>query len=342
MSNKIDLDTLKSQVQEAAEPATVSAGETGLVVSKSKIRTPKSRSLTDIYTEQQKLVFLIDVSGSMEDTVAGASSIEMFSWNEHDMKNISERVQQALNEVSVYEDAAAKANGALLDQGVDPESIDVPEPSGSTMAWVSLQGLEGDELKHMVIQKGLDKQMYLYKTDKYRELATKLGLVKKMAQRMVEERFQKLPDADIACLTFDTRTEALPFNDKDGLVNALGKITARGGTNIYGAIEAAMEACQHAPSVVNLHHLVLVTDGEDHSAIRLPDLIPAMKKQGVVLDFIWIKQPYETGSDRAAAAIQKVVAETNGTYTEVSNADEFTSKFIAATTRLMLPPGSNS
>lgn len=349
MSNMINLDAFDTpQEKPASETPLTSTTDVGLVVASTKAAAPKaSRSLSEIYSEKQKLVYLIDISGSMDEAVAGAASVEMFDW-EFAMRAINENIERAAAAVMDVESRATQAlldaasDGADLNSEADMAQIQIDEPDAKTQMWASLAGLDEAAMKLEILRKGLDKDVYLRPNAKHRALASKLGMVKKMAKRMIEERLAKYPEADILCATFDTRTTILDATTPEAMLNELQLIEPRGGTAIYRAIEDIAEACKASPSVVNLHHIVLVSDGEDGSALKLTEMLPQLKKLGIVLDFIYVSQPNNQDSwhSSCAQAIKEVCDATNGTYTVVTTADEFETKFIAASTRLMLPPAS--
>ena len=341
----IDLDALETPVKEQSSETTkvtANVGELGLAVSQTAVAPKASRSLAEIYSERQKLIYLIDVSGSMADIVAGAADASMFSWSDSAIKSAKEKAAKAAAKMASYQEAATVAIQAAVEEGMDIQDVPVVEPSQDELKWAELDGLDDEALKVEVVRKNLYHDLWLMPLQDKRDLCSKLGLVKKMASRMIDERLQKYPDADIMCATFTHEVNILPVTSKEAMLLALEGTRPTGGTAIHRAIATIIEACKKRPAKVNLHHIVLVSDGEDGSATSLPDLLPQMKELGVVLDFIYISQPGEQDSYRTAVAetIKEVCIATNGTYTVVTNADEFTTKFIAASQRLMLPPAS--
>src|SRR5688572_10689149 len=122
MSDLINLDAfdkVETKTKDGTVPTapntTVTFEETGLVVSSAKPAAPSaSRSLADIYTEKQKLVYLIDVSGSMMDIVAGSGRVAMYEWGEYDMRAIQQHIADAVSTLKTFEDQAARLIANLL------------------------------------------------------------------------------------------------------------------------------------------------------------------------------------------------------------------------------------
>lgn len=345
--DKVNLDDIRSAKQTAqGSETTLTPAETGLVFvgsekSDKKQTPPESRSIHNIYDEFQKLLYLIDISDSMRDVVVGAGSVDLYIWSEFSMQQIAMKVSAAVEAVKKAEDAAAAILSSSQDE--DPEMIDMPEVDQITIAWAKLEGKVGDDLKLGVIQFGLTSDASLRIDRNYSKMddsITKLGLVKKMARKMVDERYQKYPRADVHCLTFNTAVHVVSANNRQQLLDGIDKIAPAGGTWIYAALESTLEMCKKAPSAVGLHHIVLVTDGEDGSGALVPELLPQMKELGVVLDFIYIKQHGDEYTQANAAIIKSVCDATGGTYKEVNNAKEFETQFIAASTKLLAPPSS--
>lgn len=339
MINLDDLGSGKPKEETTNVPLGDTTGETGLIFvgsgKKSNTQLPQARTISDIYAHHQKLVYLIDVSASMMGTVAGTEDIRLYLWSPETMTKIRAAIA----------DADAKVNAAFPDDNEDDEDddagfTDIPVVSDEMKVLASLKTLGDDEVKLALLKAGLAGNFAPRNWAVTGELTSKLGLVKKMAKKMVDERYQKYPDADVECMVFDTRVKFLGSRTPDELLTSIEAIQLGGGTDIFGAVKTAIDLCKDQPSRIKLHHLVLVTDGADGGAKTLPDLLDSMKDEGVVLDFIWIRNPQEDMyTMEAAKVIEQVVKATGGTYKEVSNAKEFETQFLEASTRKLLPSG---
>lgn len=362
--SKINLDNLfgnnDPKPNKAAEPeqkpVAQVTGDLGLVfVGASKggkkgtgpVAPPSNRSMATIYQESQKLIYLIDKSGSMQGALAGSQQVAHFLWTEEVLKRIADAVTEAL--------LRREAAEVVAEWQSDPDNIEEPSADTKSKAeeytythegdgkWAQLEGLEGEELKTTLLRLNLQTSIYLPKDHSNpnvnHELTTKIGLVKSMAKKMVHQRHEKYPDASIEAVAFNSEPHALAAGTTAQLETSIGQIDCTGGTNITGAVQFAMAICKRRPSDVNLHHFVLVTDGEDWGATQLIDLIPDMKTLGVVLDFIFIAQPGDTVESQEGAKAIKVVCDAlGGTFTIVTTAEEFETKFVEASVRALLPP----
>ncbi len=137
----------------------------------------------------------------------------------------------------------------------------------------------------------------------------------------------------------EPRLLCAPGSLEEDVLYAIDGIAANGGTAIKKAIERALNECGRRPSEVNAHHLVLISDGEDGSALDVPELIPKMKALGVVFDFIFMLGAglKETDSQEAKA-LRMVCEATGGEYTVVKTEKDFAQKLLAVSSRPMLPP----
>jgi hypothetical protein len=204
---------------------------------------------------------------------------------------------------------------------------------------------------------------------KLQQPPTRIDLVKKLAKQEIAGRFKKFPQSKVSVIPFSGHPVTLfDCQDPDNLWPALdllsttwsaylchscGKTydrnTARiacecggklkmegsdGGTDILEAIREAMELCRKNPSPVGIHHIILVTDGEDFQAeANIGGWVPSMKASGVVLDYIHIGE-----ASQANKGLKDACAALGGEYVNVNTERELEEKFIAAVNRLMLPP----
>ncbi len=348
MSFNLD-ENIGAKKSKAPKVQASEGGELGLVLSSKSVaaKPAESQSLDKIYQELQKLIYLIDHSGSMNEQVAGSAQVEYFIWSNETMAEITSRVKAASEKLAAWDTAITTFEKQVADgqDGDDELFLDLVPVEAVDKLWAQCDGLEDNELKVKVLQLGLNKVLYIpynWSVNLGRgRLDSKLEMVKKMASKMIRDREAQFKGADTMVIQFDDNAQKLPSFDAESLVKAIEGMSPAGGTNIKRAVESAMTECRRRPSQVNLHHIVLVTDGEDWSGTHLPELIPSMKKLGVVLDFIYIANPGDTfESSPNIAAIKQVCDATGGTCTIVTSAAEFETKFVEASQRKCLPPAN--
>jgi Mg-chelatase subunit ChlD len=348
MSFNLD-ENIGAKKSKAPKVQAAEGGELGLVLaSKSAgVKPAESQSLDKIYQELQKLIYLIDHSGSMNEQVAGSAHVEYFLWSAETMAEIASIVAAAVKKLADWKSAIEKFEQQVAEgkDGDDDLFIDLVPIDAVDKLWAQCDGFEGEDLKVKVLQLGLNKVLYLpYNWSKNMgrgRLDSKLEMVKKLASKMVRDREAQFKGADTMVIQFADGASKLPSFDAESLVKAIEGMSPAGGTDIKGAVKTAMTECRRRPSAVNLHHIVLVTDGEDWSSTQLPELIPEMKSLGVVLDFIYIANPGDTfESSPSIAAIKQVCDTTGGTCTIVTSASEFETKFVEASQRKCLPPAN--
>lgn len=339
----IDLDNLGNTPNKPQTNISNAGGELGLVFVGSQKSEPAkpavSVSLPELYSAKKKLIYLIDRSGSMNSQVAGVDQVKYFNWSSDVMDHIRASIEGAVKSVNAWADAEEKFERT----GDDTVFDDLTAPDSDEVKLAELAELDGLELKKKILQLGLNKALgivYTYDALMNRhKLDSRLGLVQEMAERMITERKSQFPDSDTQVIAFDDKAELLPARTTQELIRAVQGLQVGGSTSILRAIKLAMSTCNRKPSEVKLHHFVLVTDGEDYDTVRITEFIPAMLEMGVVLDWIFIANPGDDASrDVATAAIKAAVDATGGTFTVVTTAPEFETKFVEASKRKLLPP----
>jgi len=103
-------------------------------------------------------------------------------------------------------------------------------------------------------------------------------------------------------------------------------------TEIMSAIRAAVEVCRKRPSLVGIHHVIIMSDGCDGGTHVLPEWLPTLKASGVVLDYIHIGD--ESVNDELKAACTAL----GGECVVVNSEKDFAERFAIACARPMLPP----
>lgn len=351
---KINLDTLgskkpvdyKTPAEGTTGPTSLNSSEMGLVLSSTAVKPPPaSNSVAEMYHKLKRLIYLVDVSDSTADIMAGVDAIEMYEWRSDWEAQVKIHIDDAAKKVTEYEDAIAAATSGDDDDDPDgipssPDVVGIVPVSPMLSALAQLAGLEGDELKGQLVATGLAKNYIPRNYGKVDNELTKLGLMKKMTKRVVTERLDKMPDSDVVCATFNHSVQFLPGNTKESLIKNVAAIERGGGTNICFAMQTMIDFVRASPARVKMNHIVLVTDGEDYFAKNLPDLIPALVEVGIVLDFIYVMQPFDHSTREIAAKIKEVCDATGGQYKEVQSAAEFETVFLDRANRLCLPPSS--
>lgn len=350
----LDLDNLepeKKKDDESKNDNIQSMTEVGgdLVLSQTAKREPVKgpKSLSDLAQQFLKLIFTVDISGSMDGHLLPDNPRTLYKWTEENMAKIAAAIvesQTALsNEVAEVEEAEE------VPDVNDPEAL-LAQLFGAAQSsmnpQVAIAALAGfthnqDLLQDAVVMLGLT-QMFGVKEDysKFRGLETKMQALKKHIKKAIEERYNKYENPDIRLIEFDHNVHVKGAHTRDTLLNALNLMSPQGGTDIFPAVKASIELCQKAPSPLRAHHVVLVTDGMSHDAISLPTLIPTMKEMNIVLDVILLVSSADTslfGADPMHKAIEETCKATGGEFMRVMRAKDFEQKFLAAASRLCLP-----
>ena len=321
------------------------------------------KKLDAVYDEFARLLFLFDVSASMMDRVAvakdGKTLVNQFLWTDALLAAIRSDTLAALNRLDQgcgqgNDDLYAKLADKQL--GQNGEFLFTP--------------VDDNDLKERIVR--ADLLVFLgIKPDfnqKHQQPPTRIELVRKLAKQEIKARFQKFPNSQVSVVPFSGHPVTLfDAQDPDNLWPALDTLNypwrvtlcskcgytgnpnaedrcpkcsgtmyndgSDGGTDILSAIRCAIELCRKRPSPVGIHHIIVVTDGEDYNAdTTIQSWVSALKQSGVVLDYIHI-------GDRAANAGLKAACEAlGGEYVTVNCERDFEEKFIAAVNRLMLPP----
>ena len=307
----------------------VSFGSVAVAVRKQEVaKTSVLKKLDSVYDEHAKLVFIFDISGSMEQRVArGAAQTNQFLWTPELIAQIRKEAKEAGEQCEI-----AAANG------MDPE----PMFTQLLPLWNVMTGTltdDDEELKTLVVKHDLIARFGLQIDwlNHNKGVPTRLELVRKLGKRECKARFTKYPKARIAVVAFASSAE-VRFDDQDpdkldGVMDNLQQGLG-GGTDILNGINLALDTCRKNPSAVGIHHFVVVSDGDDHNCTRnIGAWVPALKASGVVLDYIHIGELENKNSGLEAAC-----KELGGESVAVNTEDEFELKFVQAAQRPMLPP----
>jgi hypothetical protein len=311
-------------------------------------------TLAEIYDQFLKRVYMFDISGSMNVPVVGSETIEMFDWRDSTLGAITERIEEA------------KAKETRLNEWVMEHQDDEDEDAPDLPSYMELSPLESvlcaapdnlpshlqteEELldaqrrlkefiieRHLVLDLGISPKLGC-------KLETRMQLVQTVALKLIQDRYDKYPNADVAAIAFDTRATVLEAQPKEKLFEEIRNLHQRmgGGTSIDAAFDAAFALIKSQPSAMQMNHIVIVTDAEDQCSVYINDTARKRCAQfKITVDFIHVTKPFGDFDADTVDALVNLCKETNGEYTKVTTKAEFETKFIAAGTRLLLPPGSN-
>lgn len=308
---------------------------TGLVLRKTALETEsKIKPLNGVYDEHQKLVFLFDCSGSMNQLIA-RSYEDQYTWTEEKMAEVRKKAEDAFAvkaQIDQIEDEALRATEMFL-LGKDVHEMASWCDSVSGAAPPDL------ELQQAVIRANMIGTLGVQVNwETHSEVPpSRIEVVKKLAHNELAKRIAKYPNGKLAVIRFGSGAAVLYEEGKDEamLWKAVDELSANdGGTEILSAINVGMDVCRKHPSKVGIHHFVLVTDGGDTGGGWIPDWIPVLKASGVILDYIHI------GDEQPNQMIAEVCKATGGEYALVNSEKSLREKFVEAVQRRCLPPSS--
>jgi Mg-chelatase subunit ChlD len=287
------------------------------------IPTGTGASLEDMYDRFSRLVYLIDASGSMGDGMAADNGPKKYDWTDE-----------------LLEDGRA----LLIEQVEDGAGILDPE-SGVDFTPAKVKKLTTDQVKRV-----LEEVSFLMNELAVPEVQvvpavgqrnkTKMQAVKEAASGFVKKRFEKFPDARVTVFSFEGHPSLLSAGvTEEHVLQAINSLPDMGGgsTNIYSAVERAVNECKKRVQQVGMHHIVLVSDGMDGGATQVISLLPMMLEVGIVFDFIFILGGSEYADQHVIDALKKVCEATGGEFVTVKTEKDFVEKFLKASSRLCLP-----
>jgi hypothetical protein len=287
------------------------------------------RSLDSVYSEHQKLVFLFDRSISMKSRI-GRGYPKAFYWTPELMMAIREQAAAASAEASRLKEEVGDLWTLMLGHLKLLMASDLCDSTGTPFS--DDEKLQEAVVRHDDLVRHFGVQI---NWEKFREMApSRMDVVKKLAKRELSKRLEKYPNGQLSVIAFNHSPEVIFDREAPSkLWDALNKIEVSGGTSILDALYEAMRLCRESPSSVGVHHLIVVTDGQDQ-VDALPKWVPTFKASGVVLDYIHI------GDCASNAILEEVCRETNGEFVSVSTEADLDKKFVAAIERKCLPPSA--
>lgn len=278
-------------------------------------------TLSEIYDRYSRLLYVVDASGSMGEGMQQEDRANQYLWPASTLLKFRQAMAEGENEVA--EDYADELEYKAM-------------PS---------DGMSDEELKNYVVDNNLDDKFSipLRRNPGYRTVGrSKMMAVKEAARDFVAARFKKFPDALVTLFAFEGSPRLLSNGASESdVLRGIDKLPDGGGgsTDIYRAVERALNDCEAHPSSVKRHHIVLVSDGLDSGAMGVPRLLPRMKSNGVVFDFIFIlgASGMEAINPDVLECLKAVCEATGGEFQTVKTEKDFTQKFLAASNRKMLP-----
>lgn len=334
-------NALESQASEMFDDVTIVDGEETAIVPVTKEEAAKpinGYSLKETIDREQKIVYIMDASGSMSSKMAPEDPKDLYDWSPEVLEKFSDKIQLEFQK-DIQDEQFAKGNPVPKD---DDESL----MKAAAVRFLE-EGLdEKDNLIQYILDEGLvDKYIteiqVPVKGEYSLQTESRSQAMRGAMKKFVQQRFQKWPQSKVELIEFDSspsvRAEA--GATLETLLTEIDNIGQYGGgTDIHAAVSFALRRVNQSPSPVNANHLILVTDGEDHRAINVENLLPTMKKLGVVFDYIFVKGSNSHVDDSVANVLKKVCNETGGEYAEVTKSSDFTQKFFEMSNRLCLPP----
>ncbi len=366
-----------------ATPEEIGTGPTGVV------KVSSGLSKETIYDRMQKMVYVFDVSGSMQDGMVGGEidqcaiwtqdildefivaiqkkAKENYSWNYYldeakkhftvyradEIKSEIAEHEKALKEMKVSDfDSKEEFNDekdAIQDDitNLKADLTATAKPTDEMIEEKAIEDIIGYKftdtvrLKTEILNRNLDHQfkIKLARTAMQLTRISKIEVVKTSTKKLINERLDKYPDADIMIIEFEQRAKVRKRSaSRKDLMHIIDTLRADGGgTNIFAGVNAAVEEIKIKPAIVGANHIVLVTDGYSGTATQLPELLPTMKAKNIVLDLICVEAQNDTLPEAYIKALTEVSAATGGIVVRAGNANDLERKMFEVSTRLMIP-----
>lgn len=298
---------------------------------KETVAETKMSKLSEQVEELAKLVFLFDKSGSMGGSLL-PGLVKAYSWPDGCVAKIRTAFQAVADKVNVAVQAGDKPEAVLSHWNGEMSLLKVLDYNGTTY---SVPALTDDKVKELVVDKDLlDYFGIRYDRSSGIPEMSKVACVKKLASQEIDRRLAKYPNSDIAVVAFGSGAEVMSkTGDRASLERAIDCLGAYdGSTQILAGISKAMAVCRESPSVIGIHHFMIVSDGGDpECSAHIAEWIPSLRASGVVLDYIHIGTEAELNQPLAAAC-----RELKGDAVAVNNTGALETRFIEQATRLML------
>lgn len=314
----------------------------------------QQRSAAEVYDALQKLIFVLDDSGSMSQRLAGAIEVLSQSLSPADLERVNKRIENA--QVRMEADIAATLRSLEEDNedidivggdddAFDPTTVEVPHNFRNEIIWkdkhwASLAGKNEASLTAELFKNpGLCEEIDIF-LDEANDRPSKVDALKRVVTKEIKERYMKYGTPDIQVIRFEEDFKVFRTVGEEELIDAVNSLSARGWyTLIAPPVRKAVELCNKAPSVVGCHHIILVTDGLSEDTAECLRLATEMKRNNIVLDFIHIADEYDECSEwDGSASLKNLCEQTGGRFYRVASMADFEKVFFESAKRLMLPP----
>lgn len=304
------------------------------------------KKLGSLYDEHAKLLFLFDVSGSMNTRVA-KSYTDQYLWTPEFLTELRAKVADAVEKYNAGQANPMAAAMAALLGGVpaaaefDPELLQLRDEIVDPEAPLAFNPKDDDDLKERVVRADLIGHLDLkINWSETHEMApTRMEIVRRLAKQEIAARFKRFPKSRVSVTIFAGKQKTI-FDDGDPeqLWPELEKLDITyevdaNHTDILGAIKAGMNICRAKPSQVGIHHFIMVSDGGSEVS-KLHDWLPTLRASGVVIDYIHI------GDMHGNEDLKTVCEALGGAFVCVNSEKAFEDKFVEVVNRPMLPPAS--
>jgi hypothetical protein len=317
-------------------------------------------TLEDIYDQHSRLIYVVDVSISMQEGMLSEEMVKMYKWT-------PDLLKQFRAELEKEEAAKAKSNPPSdddddeeeEDEDIDPDDDpdeDEDDEEVEVTAEDVLRGIFGgtveapvaslsdEEIKLRVVMNNLQQKYGIYLQRDYAfktKNRSKLLALKDAAKDFVKMRFKKFPDAQVYLYSFsDEPTLLAEGSDETRTLESFDRLYTTGGTNILRGVTKAVEDCRRTKDNIGANHIVLVSDGLDSGAMGVEQMLDRMKELRVVFDFIFMVGGSSTDQDDPVIlSLRRACEATGGEFTMVKTEQDFQQKFLTASSRKCLPPG---
>ena len=324
----------------------------------SGLPTFERREAATIYDQYQKLLFVLDDSGSMGQRLMGITDLMEEELTDEDRQNIEKRIENA----KVRAEADVKAALEALDseeesefdivggddEGFDLSGVDVPhefpnETLYNDQQWNRLATKNDESRKAEVLKSdSLCRELGISRHGS--TAPSKNTAMKAVVTKEIRDRYMKFGTPDIQVIKFEASFQVLRTIGEEETIQAVDSLTAHGwDTKIFPPLQAALGLCKHAPSAVGCHHIILVTDGLSGDGDECLALLPECLRLNAVVDFIHIADEYDVCSDWSQySQLKELSNKSGGKFYSVSTVKDFEKVFFESSQRLMLPPAPTS
>ena len=312
------------------------------------------REAAAIYDQFQKLLFVLDDSGSMGQRLMGITDLMAEDLTDEDRLNIANRIENARVRAEADVKAALQALESEEesefdivggdDEGFDLTDVDVPhtfkhENLYNDKQWNRL-ATKNDASRKAEVLKSDSLCQELGITRHGSTPPTKNNAMKAVVTKEIRDRYMKFGTPDIQVIKFEDEFSILRTVGEEETLAAVDSLSAHGwDTNIFPPLQAALALCKRAPSVVGCHHIILVTDGLSDDGDACLSLLPECLRLNVVVDFIQIADEYDRCSDWSQyTQLKELSNKSGGKFYSVTTVRDFEKVFFESSKRLMLAP----